>query len=845
MVNKYIATLLLLGWYSAAFAQSGTFGMKQLTEDQKSIPSAYCLKNSEEIKDYLNRSGIRIKHETEHWIFVTCTADQLEEAYNQRMLSDYYMEYAPPVLLNDSARARHSVDQVHNGVGLSSSFKGKDVIMGYVDTGIDFNHPDFKDSNGNTRILRYWDHSTNTGGPASPYGYGIVWDSTHINVGSCTSMDGSAHGTTVVGAGSGNGLSTGYNQGMAPEADIIMVETNFNLPNWTLTVADACDYIFKVADSLGKPAVVNLSLGSYFGSHDGDDPAAEFIESLVDAQDGRIVVSACGNSGNIGKYHCHGDVDADTSFVWFINNPSGALGANTIFFDLYSDLSEATYDYTFRAVNPATNYDNRGELVYRSATQSVGVPIFDTIWNGSNRIATLEIYTEQVGTNFHMQGFVSQLDTTSYRIGFYTTGSGSFDLWTSQALGYNNMVTAVPAVGTFPSIVHYNMPDSLQTIVSSWNCSEKVISVGNVKNRTSFPNYAGGTYFPSDVIPPGKLSINSSKGPNRHNVLKPDIAASGDVILAPGPIWFMTNPANYNKVDTGGWHMTNGGTSMSSPVVAGIAALYLERCARANYQDFKQDLANHAFANTYTGTLPNFAYGNGLIHAHNMLLSNEFAAEIAGDTAFCAEPTELSITSSTTISEVIWSGGENQLVLSTTTPGAVSAMAYNERGCGVPTDTVVLVQLEVPVIDPITVALEDEELSTTSSTDYQWTLDGVAIPGATSSVLSITPPYGVYTCIATSSDGCTTETDPVTLSLGLEELPQQTINVYPNPTAGTVQFDPSLAVVSVRAIDISGRSVTLKKQGDHAFSLAELSAGTYFLIVETEETIYQTKVLRR
>src|SRR5690606_30067867 len=131
--------------------------------------------------------------------------------------------------------------------------------------------------------------------------------------------------------------------------------------------------------------------------------------------------------------------------------------------------------------------------------------------------------------------------------GFYTTGSGAFDLWTSQALGYNNMITAVPAVGTFPAIVHYNMPDSLQTIVSSWNCSEKVVSVGNVKNRTSFPNYAGGTYFPSDVIPPGKLSINSSKGPNRHNILKPDIAASGDVILAPGPIWFMTNPGNYNK----------------------------------------------------------------------------------------------------------------------------------------------------------------------------------------------------------------------------------------------------------------------------------------------------------
>ncbi len=845
MVNKYIATLLLLGFHYCIFSQSGEFGMKQLTEKQKTMPSAYCLKNTEASRTFIEDQGITIKHETQQWIFVTCTADQLLAAQEQTGLNNFYVEYAPPTLLNDSARIRHSVDPIHNGTGLSGAYRGKDVIMGYVDTGIDFTHPDFKDANGNTRVLRYWDHSTNSGGTLSPYGYGIVWDSTQINAGTCTSSDGSAHGTTVVGAGSGNGLSTGYNHGMAPEADIIMVETNFNLPNWTLTVADACDYIFKVADSLGKPAVVNLSLGSYFGSHDGNDPAAELIESLVDAQDGRIVVSACGNSGNIGKYHCHGDVDADTSFVWFINNPSGALGPNTIFFDLYSDMTEATYDYTFRAVNPANNYENRGQLPFRLATQSINVPVYDTIWNGSNRIATLEIYTEQEGNSFHMQGYVSSLDSTSYHIGFYTVGSGSYDLWTSQALGYNNMVVNVPPAGTFPDIVHYNMPDSLQTIVSSWNCSEKVVSVGNVKNRTSFPNLAGGTYFPSDVIPPGKLSINSSKGPNRHNLLKPDIAASGDVILAPGPIWFITNPANYNKVDTGGWHMTNGGTSMSSPVVAGIAALYLERCERAGYQDFMQDMASYAFANTYTGTLPNYAYGNGLIHAHNMLLANEFGATIDGDTAFCAEPTVLSVNSSETISEVLWSGGEDQLTLTTNTPGIEYAVAYNQHGCGAPTDTVMLVQLEVPTIDPITVSLENEELSTTSSTDYQWTLDGTPISGETNPTLAITPPYGMYTCYAVSADGCVAETDPVTLSVGLAELAESDIFVYPNPTLEEIRIQTDRVIQSVQLLDQSGRMVSLRNAGDNTFEVNHLASGSYVLLVTSEGRIYQTKVLIR
>src|SRR5690606_11464448 len=162
---------------------------------------------------------------------------------------------------------------------------------------------DLKNSDGTTRVLRIWDQSTSTGGTVSPYGYGLVWNKAQIDAGLCTQMDNDAHGTTVVGAASGNGLSTGYNYGVAPESDIIMIKTKFNNPNWAQTVADACDYIFKVADSLGKPAVVNLSVGDYMGSHDGLDPAALAIDQLL-LEDGRIVVAACGNSGAKGKYHC-------------------------------------------------------------------------------------------------------------------------------------------------------------------------------------------------------------------------------------------------------------------------------------------------------------------------------------------------------------------------------------------------------------------------------------------------------------------------------------------------------------------------------------------------------------
>ena len=73
----------------------------------------------------------------------------------------------------------------------------------------------------------------------------------------------------------------------------------------------------RIADEYNMPAVANLSLGTYIGSHDGNDPAAEMMETLLDEKGGRLVVSATGNSGAKGTYHQQGNPNADTNFVWF------------------------------------------------------------------------------------------------------------------------------------------------------------------------------------------------------------------------------------------------------------------------------------------------------------------------------------------------------------------------------------------------------------------------------------------------------------------------------------------------------------------------------------------------
>ena len=99
--------------------------------------------------------------------------------------------------LADSSRAHHFVNEVHSGnAPLGVAYTGRDVIIGVVDQGIDWLHPDFIDANGNTRVLRYWDQASSGPTPPAPYGYGQEWDSTDINNGTCTSTEeASAHGT--------------------------------------------------------------------------------------------------------------------------------------------------------------------------------------------------------------------------------------------------------------------------------------------------------------------------------------------------------------------------------------------------------------------------------------------------------------------------------------------------------------------------------------------------------------------------------------------------------------------------------------------------------------------------
>lgn len=849
---KHIFTLLVIALAAVfqSFGQSDNFRFKQLLTASPNESVAFSVTNKSGLLPILLvDKTIMVKSVTKNWIYIQASPTWIAAAQKSGLIDRFYFEFSLPQALNDTTLMKHKVDLVHQGAGgLQLPFTGKDVIVGFVDQGIDYTHPDFIAPNGQSRVLYYWDHTSPVDPIRTPlpYGYGQVWNNQEIQNGICTSTEEStAHGTSVAGVATANGLANGKQKGMAPEANIIMIETNFSLPNWTLTVADACDFIFKKADSLGVPAVVNLSVGSYLGSHDGDDPASELMETLLDEKPGRIIVCAAGNAGSWGKYHVRDFVTSDTSFFWIQPNPTSQLGANTVYADVWADLSDATWSYAFGANKSSGNYSERATTNFRSVTSNLTTTIYDTLWRNGNRIATIEIYPEQIGNNVHLEIYFSQVDSTNYIYSFKTKGSGMYDAWTGSAtIGLNNIVQTLPSPSVYPRIIHYNFPDTLQTIVSSWNCSEKVISVGNIRNRLNHIDKNGNVYnvAPTYNAVVGQLSPNSSKGPSRKGIVKPDVSACGDVSLSAGPNWILNTPLYYTSVDIDGLHVRNGGTSMASPVIAGIAALYLEKCSKGTYQTFKDDLLQTSTSDVFTGTTPNNAYGYGKADALALLLLSNGTANVNGPSTFCLEDDYIPV-SNLTLSSILWSTGDTSLITNLTASTDLSFIARDTLGCVVLSDTLSATIGDVPTQPVITV--NGTTLSTAAYPQLQWFENGQPIANATNDTLIITLPSSSYfTVVATSPSGCSNESLFYNPSLGIDEN-AQIIQLFPNPATDFIEIVSTQFITDLKLIDLNGKELTVSLFDGNKISLSTYVSGVYFLKIETETASYGLKFIKK
>ena len=158
---------------------------------------------------------------------------------------------------------------------------GEGILVGAADSGIDYFHPDFRNEDGTTRILKLWDQTV-PGNPPKGYATGSEYTEEEINEALSLSetegrrlvpvRDISGHGTAVLGIAAGNGrASSGENRGVAYKSGIIAVKLGVpredSFPR-TTELIQAVDYLVRQSLELGMPMAINLSFGNNYGSHE-------------------------------------------------------------------------------------------------------------------------------------------------------------------------------------------------------------------------------------------------------------------------------------------------------------------------------------------------------------------------------------------------------------------------------------------------------------------------------------------------------------------------------------------------------------------------------------------------
>lgn len=455
------------------------------------------------------------------------------------------------------------------------SVTGEGIVVGVVDTGIDYTHLDFcYDSDGDgveesSRILSIWDQTQGLFGAR----YSLEEIESDIALGygpsegSVRQADTDGHGTHVASIAAGDGSSSPYAiVGVAPEAWIVAVKTSF----YTSDILAGVEHVFDEADVLGVPAVVNLSLGGHEGPHDGTSLFEQGLDELTQGA-GRIVVVSAGNEGNLAIH------------------TSGTLQGSGVTFEVEATDWEVELSLWYPGTSRFTS----------TITPPSGGPIMVLPGTDSGNVSTSDgvVYVDNAAggvnpNNGDREVFIrlSNVNTGSrWRIAMSDVeGGGRFDAWVTSD-------TATIVGG-----------DSVSTIDEPGN-ARGVITVGSFNSKAAWPSLSGEQDY-SSAYPVGALSSFSSHGPTRDGRTKPELCAPGAWICAAlsyeAPVFgYLAHPDGEHGMDLG--------TSMSAPHVAGGIALLLSLDARLTTNDVREALTSTARSDVFTGSVPTPRWGWG------------------------------------------------------------------------------------------------------------------------------------------------------------------------------------------------------------------------------------------
>ena len=508
--------------------------------------------------------------------------------------------------LLDKAVTDIRADSVHAGIGLPQGYTGKDVYIGVTDWGFDYTSPMFYDTTlSESRIIAAWDQFKTSGPSPNGFNYGTEYASPQslLSAESDTSnvYNYGTHGTHVAGIAAGSGAGLAY-RGVAFESKLLFVTFTFNVAS----VLDAWEWMYQKALADGKRLVINMSWGIYhFGTLDGTSLLSQAISAYTDL--GVIFVNSGGNNGNV-NFHLKKTFSNDV------------LKSKIDFYDYNANAN--MWGQSIHSWGEVGNNFSNGIIV----TNSAGLVLVESPYYATNN------------TPSYIDTFiVAGLDTVLYNIS--ADAVHPLNNKPQMRLRVKNTNTSLKILlksTADTGTVHYWNLTELTNDVGNWgmpfSTSGSGTSAGNNLNGISEPAcsddvitvaaYATQYSASNGSLVGGGIASFSSIGPRYDGAMKPDISAPGVAVISSISSYTDAAFTSSGSVNFNGktYHFAKfSGTSMSSPMVAGVAALILDANPYLSARQVKEIIMETARQDNITGIIPvegSTRWGAGRVNAY-------------------------------------------------------------------------------------------------------------------------------------------------------------------------------------------------------------------------------------
>ncbi len=547
----------------------------------------------------------------------------------------------------DKARPAMGVDKIHAGTDLPQAYTGKGVVAGIVDQGLDPNHVNFRNADGTSRINQlthiYATAATSNGYDVKTYTPDNIakfqtdtYDTYH-GAHTLGIMAGGYRGTMTVAKGT-SALSakveTDNNPfyGSAYEADIAASCGDLNDMFIALGVEGVLDYAYRNE----KPAVVNLSLGSNVGPHDGSEVMSQYL-NLAGKE--AIICVAAGNEGELPIALNQTFNSDDTELKSFIKPTYTEVPTTQ---GTYHNLR---YDQLYIYSNDATEFTvklvvynkTRGTVTFQHA-------ITENMNGGAVYYASPQYAQEGDLTNANFSrafdgyiGMGSMIDENNGRyyvlIDYFVSDNQTTNANGNYLLGFivegkDGQRVDCYCSGLYSSMDGYSQDGwdngSTNGSISDMACANNVLVVGSYNTRNAWVSLDGKAYNYPGQYTPGYISSFSSFGTLINGRNLPHICAPGAAIISSTNSYYIDSynvplSALQGELTESGrnnyWHQQVG-TSMATPAVAGAIALWLEADPTLTIDEVKDIAISTAVKDSYVEAGDPVQWGAGKFDAY-------------------------------------------------------------------------------------------------------------------------------------------------------------------------------------------------------------------------------------